>query len=238
MKPIMATRSETNIIEPISGTIFIKLGLASALLFTTHHANAEEQKPVAKPATTGFYTSVGISAGIEGSVPINDTSNSAFSNESFQTDPTIAPNVAIGYSFPGAWRAELEYVGYFAESSNKFTLGAIDYSVGGGKVDTNAVQINILKDIPTNSKITPYIGGGVGLASSRYSVPEGSQTGTTFAGQAKVGISYAASPNTDIYFGYRLLSIAGGTSLDFWSDKPTTKTRIQHSLDLGIRYRF
>ena len=234
----MATRSETNIIEPISGTIFIKLGLASALLFTTHHANAEEQKPVAKPATTGFYTSVGISAGIEGSVPINDTSNSAFSNESFQTDPTIAPNVAIGYSFPGAWRAELEYVGYFAESSNKFTLGAIDYSVGGGKVDTNAVQINILKDIPTNSKITPYIGGGVGLASSRYSVPEGSQTGTTFAGQAKVGISYAASPNTDIYFGYRLLSIAGGTSLEFWSDKPTTKTRIQHSLDLGVRYRF
>ncbi|QPN69302.1 outer membrane protein [Synechococcus sp. CBW1108] len=146
--------------------------------------------------------------------------------------------MAIGYSFPGAWRAELEYVGYFGESSNQFTLGGIDYSVGGGKVDTNAVQINILKDIPTNSKATPYIGGGVGFASSRYSVPEGSQTGTTFAGQAKVGISYAASPNTEIYFGYRLLSIAGGTSLDFWSDKPTTKTRIQHSLDLGIRYRF
>ena len=235
----MAISSKTNIIEHILGNILIKLGLASALLFTTTlHANAEEQKPVAKPAATGFYTSVGISVGIEGSVPINDPSNSAFSNESFQTDPTIAPNVAIGYSFPGAWRAELEYVGYFAESSNKFTLGGIDYSVGGGKVDTNAVQINILKDIPTNSKITPYIGGGVGFASSRYSVPEGSQTGTTFAGQAKVGISYAASPNTDIYFGYRLLSIAGGTSLDFWSDNPTTKTRIQHSLDLGVRYRF
>ena len=99
-------------------------------------------------------------------------------------------------------------------------------------------MVPIIKDIPTNSKITPYIGGGVGFASSRYSVPEGSQTATTFAGQAKVGISYAASPNTDIYFGYRLLSIAGGTSLDFWSDKPTTKTRIQHSLDLGVRYRF
>jgi opacity protein-like surface antigen len=235
----MAIRFENDINGPISRTIFIKLGLASVLLFTTtHHANAEEQKPVAKPAATGFYTSVGISVGIEGSVPINDPSNSAFSNESFQTDPTIAPNAAIGYSFPGAWRAELEYVGFFADSTNKFTLGGIDYSVGGGKVDTNAAQINIIKDIPTNSKITPYIGGGVGFASSRYSVPEGSQTGTTFAGQAKVGISYTANPNTDIYFGYRLLSIAGGTSLDFWSDKPTTKTRIQHSLDLGVRYRF
>lgn len=235
----MAIRSEKNILEHLSGNMLIKLGLASALLFTTTpHANAEEQKPVTKPDSTGFYTSVGISVGIEGSVPINDPTNSAFSNESFQTDPTIAPNAAIGYSFPGAWRAELEYVGFFADSTNKFTLDGIDYSVGGGKVDTNAVQINIIKDIPTNSKITPYIGGGVGFASSRYSVPEGSQTGTTFAGQAKVGISYAASPNTDIYFGYRLLSIAGGTSLDFWSDNPTTKTRIQHSLDLGVRYRF
>jgi opacity protein-like surface antigen len=235
----MTTRSKNNIIERISGAILIKLGLSSVLLFsTTHHANAEEQKPLAKPAAIGFYTSVGISAGIEGSVPIKDSSNSAFSNESFQADSTIAPNVAIGYSFPGAWRAELEYIGYFADSTNEFTLGGFDYSVGGGNVDTNAVQINLIKDIPTNSKITPYIGGGVGLASSRYSVPEGSQTGTTFAGQAKVGISYAASPNTDIYFGYRLLSVSGGTSLDFWSDKPITKTRIQHSLDLGVRYRF
>ena len=126
----MAIRFENDINGPISRTIFIKLGLASVLLFTTtHHANAEEQKPVAKPAATGFYTSVGISVGIEGSVPINDPSNSAFSNESFQTDPTIAPNLSIGSSFPGAWREELEYVGYFADSTNKFTLTATAQSI-------------------------------------------------------------------------------------------------------------
>ena len=70
---------------------------------------------MAKPAATGFCTCVGISVGIEGSVPINEPSDSAFANESFKTDPTIAPNLAIGYSFPGAWREELEYVSYFAD---------------------------------------------------------------------------------------------------------------------------
>ena len=95
--------------------ILIKLGLASTSHFTTrNHANADK-KPVAKPAATGFYTSVGISVGIGGSVPINEPSDSAFSNESFQTDPTIAPQCGIGSSFPGAWREELEYVGYFAD---------------------------------------------------------------------------------------------------------------------------
>jgi hypothetical protein len=140
---------------------------------------------VTKAAATSFYESLGISVGLEGSVPINAPSNSACSNESFQTDPTIAPNVAISNSFPGVWRAELEYLGYFAYAANKFILGGIDYSVSGGKVDTNAVQINKIKYIPTHSKITPYIDGGVGLASSRYRVPEGPQLGTTFAGKLK-----------------------------------------------------
>lgn len=77
--------------------MLIKFGLALALLFTTTpHARTEEQKPVAKPAATGFYKSVGISVGTAGSVPINDPSNSAFSNESFQAHPAITPNVAIG----------------------------------------------------------------------------------------------------------------------------------------------
>jgi len=36
------------------------------------------------------------------------------SNESFQTSTVLAPNLAVGYSFAGAWRAEAEYVGFLS----------------------------------------------------------------------------------------------------------------------------
>jgi hypothetical protein len=36
------------------------------------------------------------------------------SNESFQTSTVLAPNLAVGYSFASAWRAEAEYVGFLS----------------------------------------------------------------------------------------------------------------------------
>ncbi|MCX5928728.1 MAG: acyloxyacyl hydrolase, partial [Synechococcus sp. LacPavin_0920_WC12_MAG_50_7] len=180
-----------------------------------------------------------VSIGFENSVPVRVPSNSAYSNESFESKQTVAPNVAIGKSFSGAWRAEVEYVGYFADTALKATFGGVDYIKGGYMIDTNAFFFNIFKDFPTSTKFTPYLGVGIGPAFTRYSTPAvGSESGTSFAGQGKAGISYSASPKTDIYIGYRILGLTGGTKLGFWSDKPTTESSFQQSLDAGIRYRF
>ena len=215
------------------------IAIAAALLCSSPHAEAGDVEPAAKNTDNGFYASFGVSIGFENSVPVRVPSNSPYSNESFESKQTVAPNVAIGKSFSGAWRAEVEYVGYFADTALKATFGGVDYIKGGYMIDTNAFFFNIFKDFPTSTKFTPYLGLGIGPAFTRYSTPAvGSESGTSFAGQGKAGISYSASPKTDIYIGYRILGLTGGTKLGFWSDKPTTESSSQQSLDAGIRYKF
>ena len=215
------------------------VAIAAALLCSSPNAEAGDQETSAKIPDNRFYASFGISVGFENSVPVRVSSNSPYSNESFESKQSVAPNVAIGKSFSGAWRAEVEYVGYFADTALKATYADVNYKKGGYMIDTNAFFFNIFKDFPTNTKFTPYIGLGIGPAFTRYSTPAvGSESGTSFAGQGKVGISYSASPKTDIYVGYRILGLTGGTKLGFWSDKPTTESSFQQSLDAGIRYKF
>ena len=215
------------------------VAFSAALLCYIPNAEAGGQEPSAKTSDNGFYASFGVSVGLENSVPIRVPSNSPYSNESFESKQTVAPNVAIGKSFSGAWRAEVEYVGYFADTALKATYGGVNYKNGGYMIDTNAFFFNIFKDFPTSTKFTPYLGIGIGPAFTRYSTPAvGSESGTSFAGQGKAGISYSASPKTDIYIGYRILGLTGGTKLGFWSDKPTTESSFQQSLDAGIRYKF
>ncbi|MCP9774878.1 outer membrane beta-barrel protein [Cyanobium sp. WAJ14-Wanaka] len=206
--------------------------LAAPFLLGPVHAEAVD--PALKP---GVYGSLGIGVGFGSSIGINDPSTSAFSNESFKTSTTVGPNVAIGYVFPGAWRVEAEYLGLFASATDSFTYNGQPGSISGNRISTNAVQFNVIKDIPTGSKFVPYIGGGIGFASTHYGVADGSTTGTTFAGQGKVGVSYVLSKNTSIYLGYRIIGIGGGTDLSFYDDSPTTKSRIQQGLDAGFRFR-
>ena len=163
------------------------------------------------------------------------------SDESYQINKTIGPNIAIGYIFPGAWRLEGEYLGLYPTATNKFKiLGRKNWN-DGDQVATNLVQLNVIKDIKINSKFTPYIGGGLGFAFSQYNVMngvhKGSASGTTFAGQGKAGISYELSKDTSFYLGYRIVWINGGNTIDVWSDNPKTGDHLQQSVDAGIRIR-
>ncbi len=151
--------------------------------------------------------------------------------------PELRPNLALGYGFGQGWRVEAEYIGYYSPASNFFTLNGQASQVNGNQIATNAIQFNVLKDIRTGSSFSPYIGGGVGFASSQYNVQEGSVTGTTFAGQGKVGVSYAINKATSAYVGYRIMGIGGNTTLSFLGDKPTTGSRLQQGLDAGIRIK-
>lgn len=148
----------------------------------------------------------------------------------------MAPSLAVGYSFAGDWRAEAEYVGFYSQASNVVIENGQHRQLSGNQVATNAIQFNVYKDIPLGSRFMPFIGGGIGFATSQYSVVGGSATATTFAGQGKAGLSYAVSPTTSVYLGYRILGIAGGTTLSFWADRPITGARIQQSLDAGVRF--
>lgn len=221
-------------------TLLALLPLVSVLSVSSGAALADEvtaKQAIDTRYTTGFYAAVGLSVGFGTRAPIIDSSDAAFSNESWKTSTTLGPNVGIGYGFGQGWRTELEYLGYYPQATNYYSRNGRSAQVSGNQVATNAVQLNLLKDIATGSKFTPYIGGGVGFASSQYNVQEGSVSGTDFAGQGKLGVSYAISKTTSAYLGYRIMGIGGGTRLTFWSDQPRTGSRLQQGLDAGIRIK-
>ena len=118
---------------------------------------------------------------------------------------------------------------FYPQATNDVTENGQFRQLSGNQVATNAIQFNVFKDIPLGSRLTPYIGGGIAFATSQYNVVGGSATGTTFAGQGKVGLSYAVSPITSV-------GISGGTTLSFWSDRPITGAKVQQSLDAGVRF--
>ena len=193
--------------------------------------------------SSGFYTSLGLSIGLTSNISLESTNDSApwISDESYQINKTIGPNIAIGYIFPGAWRLEGEYLGLYSTATNKFKILGRKTWNDGDQVATNLVQLNVIKDIKTNSKFTPYIGGGLGIAFSQYNVMngvhKGSASGTTLAGQGKAAISYQLSKDTSFYLGYRIVWINGGNTIDVWSDNPKTGDHLQQSVDAGIRIR-
>ena len=86
--------------------------------------NLDESSREGDVDNRGFYTSLGLSIGLTSNVPLESTNNSApwISDESYQINKTIGPNIAIGYIFPGAWRLEGEYLGLYPTATNKFRI--------------------------------------------------------------------------------------------------------------------
>ncbi len=223
--------------------------LVSAFCITDHGlVSAQPSEPIPEPEVknrvssgqqsddidTGFYASLGMSIGINADIPVKETTP-IYSDESFKTSTTIGPNVAVGYSFPEQWRVELEYLGLFADTSDQFKLKGQQFIDKGDQVSTNIFQLNLIKDLPTSSRLTPYLGGGLGLAHSVYSVRQGSAAGSSFAAQGKAGLALSLTPRTRMYLGYRVVWINGGTTLDFWSDRPSMEGHLQQSVDMGVR---
>jgi hypothetical protein len=200
-----------------------------------------DEASTAKADGNGFiqgpYASLGVSVGFGTGISVLDPASSAYTNEFFKTSTTLGPNLGLGYGFGQGWRVEAEYIGYYSRASNYYTLNGQSSQSNGDQVATNIVQFNLLKDLKTGSRLTPYLGLGIGFASTQYNVQDGSVTGATFAGQGKVGVSYAISKAASAYLGYRIIGIGGNTTLSFWSDETKSGNRLQQGLDAGIRIK-
>lgn len=156
-------------------------------------------------------------------------------------------DVGVGYDF-GALRAELTY-GYSRASLN--ALGAanpIGFGAFGivpftnnvsGIINKSDVLASLYYDIETNSRWTPYIGGGIGytnLSTPSFSLngfPTNSVNKGLFGWQAKVGVSYAMSYNSDVYL-EGVYQGAGGYS----SENLTFDAFNSFGGKIGFRYRF
>ncbi len=196
-------------------------------------------EPVPYEQGKGFYATIGLGAQWpqQRSFDIDNTGidGDVHSGGGFSGD------IGLGYDF-GAIRTELTYgysrssVSDISISTNRFGSGRVDAS---GNVDKNDVLLSAYWDIPTGSRWSPYVGGGIGY--SNIGTPNirvgGINTGGgnygAFGYQAKLGVSYIASYNTDIFLEGVYQGATGQTvnDVDFGSFN-------SWGAKLGFRYRF
>ena len=189
--------------------------------------------------STGFYATLGAGATWTDSVNYDESYSGAYStgetysgnvNSTLNLGSGFAGEAGIGYDF-GDIRAEVTYVykaasmgNISASGSEAGTLFGVAYSLpyslsfdGSGTLSTNSVLVSGYYDIPTKSKWTPYVGGGIGYTNVSYPKTTGfstltiggaqstvavtvpSSSGGSFGYQAKVGLGYAVSNTADLF---------------------------------------
>lgn len=149
-------------------------------------------------------------------------------------DQVMGGSIAIGTSVKtdnGAARVELEY------NQNEVAESTL-FGVAETEVETQSVMLNGYYDIDTGTKLTPYVGAGIGFAKVKgiMSIPSTqyyeSMDDTTFAWQVGAGVGYAVTENVTVDAGYRYVDY--GDISDYDVDIETTA----HELYVGARYSF
>ena len=157
-------------------------------------------------------------------------------------DNVMGGSVAIGTSVKtsnGNVRAELEYnKNQNAEKSFAMNFaGVVDFQ-GNLEVETQSVMLNGYYDIDTGSKLTPYVGAGIGLAKTEATLTglgySQSVDDNTFAWQVGAGVGYNVTEKITVDAGYRYVDYGNFSNSDYDVDVETSA----HELYLGARYTF
>ena len=138
-----------------------------------------------------------------------------------QFDSSAAWNGAVGYNF-GSYRLE-GAVGY--ENHNYKSPSVDDISL-------LTVMANGYYDINTDSKITPYLMVGAGIAD--VDVSWSTKSMTSFVWQVGAGVGFKVDDNITLDLGYRYIKPEG---LDCPYEGNSVSLNSQHIM-AGIRYQF
>jgi len=164
-----------------------------------------------------------------------------------QADQGFSLDLGLGYDF-GPLRSELSFVRRQASiRSSNWTVGPfpVEARLSDPQVGSNSVFASLYADLPVNSRLVPYVGGGLGITAlngNATTLRRGnlSQTiggngggGGVLGYEAKAGLAYRSSPRSDLF----AEAVYQGAA-----------SRSQGSLDrsaintwgfrLGLRYRF
>lgn len=168
--------------------------------------------------------------------------------------------LALGYDFKSGFglpiRAELEYA---ARSQAKGTTMAgpddVDKTVlNSRKINVNTLFANVFYDFNTGTSFTPYIGGGIGLASisvrdtfsdGYFGLPTAPFTGrknvTNFAWNLSAGVAYSFDSHWTLDLGYRYSNfgrVKGAQVTDGYEQHQAKSEPTAHEVLLGLRYTF
>ncbi|HBS34186.1 MAG TPA: hypothetical protein DEA50_03775 [Parvularcula sp.] len=133
-------------------------------------------------------------------------------------------SAAIGFQYART-RTELEYRRFDLDADEiALTGGAAPSTVtGAGDVTAQAIMTNVYFDLVNSSRLTPYIGAGVGGARVENEL---GQRDAAFAYQGRVGVELALSPALSLgveYSYFRTAEIVYGPK-DFDTSLPPTST--------------
>ena len=224
----------------------------SALSVSAAKAQSDASDPYGKTASQasatsekGFYATLGVG----GAWPQNVTGDSTILGvgvtASYGLNGGFSGEVGAGYDF-GAVRTELTYT-YTGATLNTVTASALGTSINGsvsnGSVSTNSVLVSAYVDIPTKSKFTPYIGGGLGYTNVGWGAYSANFSGVQWnwqsgsqgvlGYQAKLGVTYQASAKADVFVEGTYQGSSG-----FSVDTVNYDSLSAFGARVGARYRF
>lgn len=183
-------------------------------------------------------------------------------------DSVFGGNIAIGYDFSKTTtlplRTELEFE-MREKASTSHNLASYNDHVDLSSSDDvktditlNTVMLNTYYDFKNNTKFTPYVSVGLGMASinhkMRYDYNEHivsmnqfthekftkSKTTTNFAWSVGLGSQYRVNNHVSLDMGYRFLD-AGKSEASYYADSQenTSKVKVRsHDIMFGVTYRF
>ena len=245
------------LVEPGTGNAWVPAQSASAL--SSDSPNIAQAIPVTE-TNTGWYVSIapevvfGYDIDTDGGnvtvplipapglPPVGTTTIPL--EATLDTDTGFGIGGAVGYRFDNA-RVEFE-VGYNNNNVDTITVNDIEASADGD-IGNWKFLINGYYDFPTNSRFSPYVGGGAGLAIlsandvSASLPPFGAvsidDSSSSFIFQFKAGAGYDITDELTAFLGYRLMGIPG-QSFEVLGTDVDADTLFIHSLQLGARYEF
>ena len=120
--------------------------------------------------------------------------------------PTIAFTSAVGYAFNQNFRVDLEY-GYQEADIEKIAGVNVD---GAASLTVHTALANGYYNFKNSTKITPFIGGGVGAAFIEGNLGSASASDTVLAYQGTAGAFYAVNEHLAVTGSYRYLDTEDG----------------------------
>ncbi|MFO7964265.1 MAG: outer membrane beta-barrel protein [Desulfobacterales bacterium] len=131
--------------------------------------------------------------------------------------------IAIGMIMDNNFRLE----GEFEYRRSDFDIKVDGVAVEDDTLDTMAFLLNVFYDLKTGAPLTPYIGGGVGLA-----YHEVDDDDTVLAYHGTVGVAWAVGPTMDLDLAYRYFATddpeLGSSEVEYDS----------HNVTAGVRFKF
>jgi opacity protein-like surface antigen len=168
-----------------------------------------------------------------GAVIVNDSDiDDGFDTGEFSFDTGIGFLGALGSSFEGGGRAEVE-LGYRKNDFDEIKVDGLGSADIDGDLTSSSLMGNAYYDISTEGSFSPFIGAGIGFANLEADLDDfGDEDDTVFAYQFILGGSFASSETLSVDLQYRY----------FATDDPDfdglDSEYSSHNIMIGLRNNF